>query len=148
MRSTSQGKNNAEYGGSEFALGRCLVDGDPEAASLARRTRRKSFGVSLTIEILLLVLLVAAPLFTSIAQPQLHQLLSPQLAFFGTWHEHSPTQHITSTAATREPAIPNPFPRADALVTTVHRSSEEEPLVPILDLPEGYIPGPIQVTEI
>jgi periplasmic protein TonB len=147
-RSTSQKKNNTEYGRSEFALGRCLVEGDPEAASLARRTRRKSFGVSLTIEILLLVLLVAAPLFTSVAQPQLHQLIPPQLAFFGAWHEHSPAQHVTSTAATREPVIPNPFPRADVPVTTVNRNIEEEPGAPVLNLSGEYIPGAIQVTEL
>jgi protein TonB len=54
---------------SEMGLGRCLVEGDPEATSRARRTRRKTFGVSLGIEILLLGLLVAAPLLTSVAQP-------------------------------------------------------------------------------
>jgi protein TonB len=53
------------------ALGRCLVDGDPEATSLGRRARRKTFGASLLIETLLLGALVAAPLLTSVAQPTL-----------------------------------------------------------------------------
>jgi len=69
MQGTIQGKNEPEYANSEMGLGRCLVEGDREAASRARRARRKTFGVSLAIEMGLLMLLVAAPLFTSVAQP-------------------------------------------------------------------------------
>jgi protein TonB len=69
MQSTTQGKNGPEYANSEMGLGRCLVEGDREATSRSRRSRRKTFGVSLAIEMGLLMLLVAAPLFTSVAQP-------------------------------------------------------------------------------
>jgi protein TonB len=102
--------------------------------------------MSLAIEILLLVLLVAAPLLTSIAQPQIHQILPPQLTFFGGWREHNPAPRVTTT--TRQPVIPNPFPRPEAPITTVDIRSEEQPGVPIPDLPAGFIPGAIQVTEI
>jgi len=69
MQGTREGKTGSEPGNSGMALGRCLVEGDPEATTRARRTRSKTFGVSLAIEILLLGLLVAAPLLTSVAQP-------------------------------------------------------------------------------
>jgi periplasmic protein TonB len=69
MQARKHGKTGPEPTGPEMVLGRCLVDGDLEATSRARRTRRKTFGVSLAIEILLLGLLVAAPLLTSVAQP-------------------------------------------------------------------------------
>ena len=62
MHGTTEGNNHPVNERSEMALGRCLVDGDPETASLARRTRRKTFGASLAIEVFLLVLLVATTL--------------------------------------------------------------------------------------
>ena len=69
MQGTTQGKNEPEYTISEMALSRCLVEGDPEATSRARRTRRKTFGVSLAVELSLLVFLVAAPLLKTVAKP-------------------------------------------------------------------------------
>ena len=69
MQGNKQGRNVPEYARSEIGLGCCLVEGDSEATSSARRARCKTFGVSLTIEIILLVLLVAAPLLTTVAQP-------------------------------------------------------------------------------
>lgn len=69
MQSATRGKNRTEYANSEMALGRCLVEGDTYETSHARRTLHKTFGVSLAIEMLLLGLLVATPLFTSVAQP-------------------------------------------------------------------------------
>jgi TonB family protein len=69
MQGTTQGKNEREYANFEMGLGRCLVEGDREAASLSRRARRRTFGASLAIEMGLLMLLMAVPLFTSVAQP-------------------------------------------------------------------------------
>jgi periplasmic protein TonB len=69
MQGATQGKHEPEYAVSEVGLGRCLVEADPEATSRARRTRRRTFGASLAIEIGLLILLLAAPLFNSVAQP-------------------------------------------------------------------------------
>jgi len=148
MQGANRGNDNPKNARAGLALGRCLVDGDPEAALRARNTRRKTFGLSLAIEILLLVLLVAAPLLTSVAQPHIHQIVSPQLTFFGGWREHNPAQRVTSTTATRQPVIPNPFPKPEAPITTVSNRSEEQPGVPIPDLPAGFIPGEIRVTEI
>jgi TonB family protein len=91
MQGTTQGKKDPENTTSETALGRCLVEGDPEATSRARRTRRKTFGVSLAIEILILGLLVAAPLLTSIAQPSFSRPTFVPFVF-GTTH----TKHTVS----------------------------------------------------
>jgi protein TonB len=148
MHGTAKGNNHPVNERSEMALGRCLVDGDPETASLARRTRRKTFGASLAIEVLLLVLLVAAPLLTSVAQPQLHQVPPPQLTFLGALREHNQTQHAAPTTTTHNPAIPNPIsliaPPVEIVgVPHVVESGE----VPIPDVPGGYISGAIQVVE-
>jgi periplasmic protein TonB len=146
MQGTKQGKNDPEYARSEMGLGRCLVEGDPEVTSRARRTRRKAFGVSLAIEMLVLGLLVAAPLLNSVAQPQLQQILPPQLTFFGVWREHNPAQHAVPTTTTHQPEIPNPFP-APVTIVDIHRV-EGAGIVPIPDLPEGpYLPGAVPVTE-
>jgi protein TonB len=132
---------------SGMALGRCLVEGDADATSPARRNRRKAFGLSLAIETSLVISLVAAPLLTSVAQPQLHQILPPQLTFFGAWRSHSPAQHAASPTTVRRPEIPNPFPPSAPPVTTVDFRRDEEPDVPILDLPGEYVPGAVQMTQ-
>jgi protein TonB len=69
MRDENEGKTGTEPAKSELGLGRCLVDGDAETSWRGRLSRRKTFGVSLGVEVLLLGLLVAAPLLTSVAQP-------------------------------------------------------------------------------
>jgi protein TonB len=147
MQGTTQRKKDPENTTSGMALGRCLVEGDSEAMSRAQRTRRKTFGVSLTIEILLLVFLVAAPLLTSVAQPQLRRILPPQLTFFGAWREHNPAHHVVLPTTARKPAIPNPFPQPAPPVTSVGTLRPEEPGVPILDLPGEGVPGAVQMTE-
>jgi len=149
MHVTTQGKNDPEFARPEMALGRCLVDGDPVASSRARRTRRKTFGVSLAIEIFLLGSLVVTPLLTSVAQPQLRQILPPQLTFFGAWREHNPAQHVVPPTTARKPEIPNLFSQTSALGIRVRTLRPEEPgEVPIPDLPEGYVPGAVRVTDI
>jgi protein TonB len=149
MQGKTRGKNDPESAKSEMVLGRCLVEGDQEAMLRARRTRRKTFGVSLGIEMFVLGLLVAAPLLTSVAQPELHQILPPQLTFFGAWREHNPAQHAGPTTTPYKPEIPNPFLQTTAphLPANVHRG-EEPGDVPIPDLPGGYVLGASQVGEI
>jgi protein TonB len=82
-----------------MVLGRCLVEGDPESTASARRRRRKTFGASLAIEVLLLALLVAIPLLTSVAQPQLRKELPPDITFIRGRQDHNPIQHA-------RPAVP------------------------------------------
>jgi periplasmic protein TonB len=147
MQGTRKGKTDPEYTRSEMGLGRCLVEGDPEALSRARRTRRKTFGVSIAIEILLLGLLVAAPLLTSVARPQLGRILPPQLTFFGPWREHNPAPHAVLPTTAHKPAIPNPFPQPAAPVTSVDTTRPEEPGFATLDLPGGGVPGAVQMIE-
>jgi len=131
-----------------LALGCCLVEGDPDTALRARRGRRKSFGVSLAIETLLLAVLVVAPLLTSVAQPQLHQILPPQLTFLGAWRAHNLNRRNAPTAATRYPTIPNPYSQIAHPVEIVGiRPAEESGAVPAPEMPGGYVPGAIQVDE-
>ena len=93
-------KQGSESARLETAFGRCLVEGDPEATSRARRARRNTFGLSLVVEFLLLTMLLAVPLFTSVAKPALSR--TPDLTFFrGAPHaNHSPEP---ATAPTRPP---------------------------------------------
>jgi len=93
MRSTTDGNNAREDEESESMLGCCLVDAEVEAAARARHTRRKTFGVSLAIEILMLALLVAAPLFSGVARPYLQQVSPPQLTFFRVPNGSNMAQH-------------------------------------------------------
>jgi len=147
MQCTSRKELDPKQGKLEMALGRCLVEGDPEATWRARRTRRKTFGVSLAIEFLLLLSLVAAPLLTSVAQPELHPNLPLQLTFFGALREHSPAQHATSTTILHIPAIPNPFWVATTRYRPVIVQHGEVPGdLPIPELPGEYVPGAVQVT--
>ena len=149
MHSARNGKTDPGQARSEMWLGRCLVEGDPEATSNARRARRKTFGVSLAIEILLLGVLVAAPLLTSVAQPEMRHNLPPQLAFFGAWHAHSTVQHAITPTTGRRPEIPNPFQQTPAPGVTVHvREPEGAEDVSAPELPGGYVPGGIEVTEL
>jgi protein TonB len=149
MRSARIGKTDPEQARSEMWLGRCLVEGDPEATSSAGRNRRKTFGASLAIEMLLLGLLVAAPLLSSVAQPQIRQNLSPPLAFFGGWRRHSPSQPTVTPTTARKAEIPNPFQQTPVLGVTAHVGDTEEPgEVSAPDLPGGYVPGRIEVTEL
>src|SRR5580692_63777 len=53
----------------QTSLDRCLVDGDRANAASSRLTRRKALGISFALETVALVLLIIAPLLTSIAQP-------------------------------------------------------------------------------
>ena len=147
MQGKTRGKNDPEYAKSEMVLGRCLVEGDQEAMVCARRTQRKTFGVSLAIEMLVLGLLVAAPLLTSVAGPQIHQVVPPQLTFFDVWRRHNPAPHAATSTTVRRPEIPNPFPPAAPPVTIVDFRREEEPEVPTLDLPGEYVPGAIQMAQ-
>ena len=89
--------------GIEMALGRCLVEGDRrQRRALAAPAVRHSECHSQS-RLLLVGLLVAAPLLTGVAQPQLHQILPAQLTFFGAWREHSPAQRAASTTTAHHP---------------------------------------------
>jgi TonB family protein len=149
MRSARNGKAVPGQAKSEMWLGRCLVEGDPEATSSARRSRRKTFGVSLAIEILLLVLLVTAPLLSGVAQPQIRQNLAPPLAFFGGWRKHNPTQPLATPTTAHRPEIPNPFQQTPVSGVIVHALDHDEPGE--VSAPDSFgdsVPGGIGVTEL
>jgi periplasmic protein TonB len=129
-------------------LGRCLVEGDPSATSPARRSRRKAFGASLAIESSLVALLVAAPLLTSVAQPQIRQLLPSQLTFVGHWHEQSKVQQVVTPVPARPPAIADPYAPIRPIAVNVRPiTTDERPDVAAPDIQGPYIPGAIDVTD-
>ena len=147
MRGKKQVGKASDYSAKESTLGRCLVDADPEVAFVNRRRRNKMFGMSLAIEIVFLVLLIAVPILTTVAQPPVHQSPPAVVTFFGRYPHHPvATQEVPPTTS-RPSALPNPFtqatfPRVDAS----NRPSEvaEE----ISGLPTGYVPGAMQVLEL
>jgi TonB family protein len=104
MQVPTQGEKGPNSATSEATLGRCLVDGDPATSFLARRARRKAFGASLAIEITFLVLLLTLPFLTGVAQPPIHKILPPQLAFFGDWRAHRPVQPVVAPPTTLHPS--------------------------------------------
>ncbi len=149
MERTTSEKSRAEGDGFETPLGRCLVEGDPEAESRVRRSRRRTFGASLATETLLVGVFVAVPLLTSVAQPQLRPNLSPQLTFFGTWHERNQAQQSAPEATVRAPQIRNPFSPTSALHRPSHAARVEAPGdVPTPAVPDGYVPGATQAIPI
>src|SRR5258708_7211254 len=69
------------------SLDRCLIDADAAANSSVRRLRRKALGISFLIESAALALLMIAPLWSSIAQPNFSKpTFVPFL--FGAHHVH------------------------------------------------------------
>ncbi|HEV7967786.1 MAG TPA: TonB family protein [Candidatus Acidoferrales bacterium] len=136
MQVTKQGNNNPEYAGFGMVLGRCLVEGDPESTSRARRIRQKTFGVSLAIEILLLGLLVVAPLLGTVARPSFSRpafgpfiltvshLKSAVARPTTPIHQPSYDRHDFITDVTDHPPRPPVQPTEDA----------EDPRTQILDL--------------
>jgi len=97
MQKYAHGTTAPENEKEETALGRCLMEGDPELTASARSRRRKTFGASLAIEILLMALLVAIPLLSSVAQPQLRKDLPPDITFIRGRHDRNPIPHARRT---------------------------------------------------
>jgi periplasmic protein TonB len=136
---------NASQGSekSDFVLSSCLVDGDISSVASARRTRREAFGISLAIEILILGFLVAAPLFSSVAQPYLRPTLPMVTTFFRSGPRPKLGEHVTAVATSHAITIYDPYPP----ITPVHPvgsiQSDEPPSLSAPD-PGGdgiYIPG-------
>src|SRR5271165_763373 len=144
MRGTTQGRSaQKNTKSSEMWLDRCLVDGDPQANSIASRTRGKTFGISLAIEFAMLALLLVAPLFNSTAQTQLQKILPPQLAFFGNWHQPDAGHRPTISTATRKSGISNPFhtdPTPNVAVNSAVAGEQRDFAIP--DVADGGA-GPI-----
>jgi protein TonB len=90
------GNTEPERSATETTLARCFVDGDTATKARDRRRRRKALGISFAIESIVLTLLIAAPLMTSVAQPQFKTIVFVPIAFGGS-HAHSSTQDLPST---------------------------------------------------
>src|ERR1700722_16375602 len=115
---------------SEMALGRCLIEDDPEGTQPAHGGRRRAFGVSFAIETSLLILLVTLPLFSRGTQLQLHQILPPQLTFFGALREYNAVQHVAAPATVPTSLIESPVPQRMAPAAIVDSRREEPPDLP------------------
>ncbi len=128
---------------SDYVLSSCLVDGDISSVASARRARREAFGISLAIEILILGLLVAAPLFTSVAQPYLRPTLSPVMTYFHSGPRPKLGDRVTTVATNHATTIYDPYPP----ITPVHPvgsiQSDEPPNLSEPDFGGAgiYIPG-------
>jgi periplasmic protein TonB len=148
MRDIGVGKTDAELASSEMTLGRCLVEGDPVAASRARRIHRRAFGASLAIELLLLGLLVAVPFLTSVARPKLQPILPPQLTFLRDRRERNLAHRVVPPTTAHHAEIPNPFPQPALTATILPDLRSVESSVPIPDLLGEDAPGSGQAIEI
>jgi len=147
MRSLRSAKTRQDPVSARAVLARCLVEANPGATWLARPSRRRAFGVSLAIELLLVGLLVALPFLSGVGQPQLKHVLQPQLTFFGHSHEHKPAQNPTPPITLRTQGISNPIPQSAPVLTMASNFSSEAPGLPVLDFPGEEAPGTYRVTE-
>jgi periplasmic protein TonB len=95
MRDPKKGKSRPASTAIETALGRCLVEGDSDVTWRARRARSKAFGASLALEAGLVALLVAVPLFTSVAQPNFSRPKSIPFVWSATRPNHTMSRPST-----------------------------------------------------
>ena len=148
MQVSSSEERDPERATSEMVLGRCLVEGDPVATASSRRRRRKTFGVSLAIEMLLLGLLVAIPLLTTVAQPPLRRDAPIDITFIHGSRSHHPTQpkRPTATGHTQNPIV-TMRPGIRCLTRPLHheadRGDDQAPYVP----EGGDVPGAVEIAE-
>jgi protein TonB len=148
MQGSAQERNGPVRVDSAMALDRCLVEADPKTRSSAFRTRGKTFGASLIIEVLLLGALLATPLLSS-ARIQVLTIHPPPFAIFGALHGRISPQKTIPMTAHSSPAIPNPY----SLTTTLHPRLNAAPgggprNLEVPDIP-GEIPlGPVQVIDL
>jgi protein TonB len=143
MRRSKLENERQGYEKSDYLLSSCLVDGDISSVSSARRTRREAFGISLAIELLILGLLVAAPLFTSAAQPYLRPTLSPVMTYFRSGPRPKLGEHVPTVATNHVQRIFNPYPPTTPVHAVGSRQIEEGPGVSGPDLGEvgAFFPG-------
>jgi protein TonB len=146
-----QRKSNAEREDTprETALAQCLVDGDAATNSRDRRRRGKALGISFMIEVIVLALLVAAPLISSVAKPHLNQIHPPMPIVIGIWHPSNPSRESVARPIHNQLIFlgvqlhPSSLPP----VVDAHQTGEGADAT-ILENPEGYIPGAIQVLDV
>jgi periplasmic protein TonB len=142
------GKDSDYPANTTTALGRCLVDADPEAGSVNRRRRNKMFGMSLAIEIAFLILLVVVPMLSSVAQPPVRQNLPATVTFFGRYSAHPAVIQEVRRTTNPRPAIPNPFPQwIAASVGASNRSNEVVEAIFSSDEAD-YLPGAMEGMEL
>lgn len=140
MSSSKQQNPQPNRGKSAAVLGSCLVDGDVPAVSAATRSCRGAFGISLAIEILILGLLIAAPLFSTVAQPQFRPLLPAQLTFF---HPGPPPgDRVSTQAMPHRPQIVDPYQPVQSVLLVPNAPSPEMISEPVgVGNVEPYVPG-------
>lgn len=91
------GNTESKFAKYDSALTRCLVEADPAAVSSERHSRRMALGMSLAIETAALALLIAAPLMTSTAWPNVSRPAFVPFVF-GATHTHHTEQPPTKLA--------------------------------------------------
>lgn len=152
MPDNTHGSSAPEIAKDEVVLARCLMEGDSDTTASARSRRRKTFGASLGIELVLLGLLVAVPLLTTVAQPQLRRDLPEGITFIRG--PHSPVVRQTVRPATTDHAVSpirseTEIPRPNYGVRLIPPAGEEVVDDGPTGIPGGFeVPGGIEVAEI
>jgi protein TonB len=149
MPDNTHGSSAPEIAKDEVVLARCLMEGDADTTASARSRRRKTFGASLGIELVLLGLLVAVPLLTTVAQPQLRRDLPTDITFTHGRSDHPATQHVRPTNAKHEHASWSSiqmFPGSPRHVSFQGKEGEAE--VAQDTFGDLGVPGGIEVAEI
>jgi hypothetical protein len=125
MNSSNQEILKLNRGKSEVVLGSCLGDGDVSPVSTVPHFRREAFGISLAVEILILGLLIAAPLFSNVAQPQFRPLLPAQFTFFHPGPPPRLGDRVSTQAVLHRPQIVDPYQPVLSVLAVPSRSIPE-----------------------
>jgi protein TonB len=152
MPDNTRSSSTPKFAKEEMVLARCLMEGDADTTARARSRRRKTFGASLGIELMLLVVLVAVPLLTTVAQPQLRRDLPEGITFIRG--PHSPViRQAVRPATTNHAASPvlsqTEIPRPIFGIRRIPPAGEEIADVGPAEISGGIeVPGGIEVAEI
>lgn len=151
MPDNIRSSSTPEIAKEEVVLARCLMEGDADTTASARSRRRKTFGASLGIELFLLGLLVAVPLLTTVAQPQLRRDLPEGITFIRGPHSQVMRQTVRP-ATTDHPVSPvwsqTEIPRPNYDIRPIPSTSEEIADVGSTGIAGGIeVPGGIEVEE-
>ena len=152
MPDNTRSSSTPEIAKEEVVLARCLMEGDADTTARARSRRRKTFGASLGIELMLLGLLVAVPLLTTVAQPQIRRDLPEGITFIRG--PHSPVMRQTVRPATTTHAVSpvlsqTEIPRPIFDIRRIPPAGEEIAGDGPTGIPGGAeLPGGIEIAEI
>lgn len=134
----SRGQNDGKSG---VVVVGFLASGDISSVTSGPPTRPEAFGISLAIEGLVLGLLLAAPLFTSIAQPHLRPMLPTQISFFRPKPELRRESIVAARVTVHTPEIFDPFQSPEHGIVVAGINEDEGFSAPDPGVEGPYTPG-------